>query len=135
MWLAIPVITLVIMLVFPRVVGGRPHSDPSTLVMGRWTVGSLTVVFAVRGWSLWSGFPELLGKAFLLTRVPGVRVPLALGLALLVLVVALNQLDLGRAGPRWLLPVVLVSPCSRQSWPPGRPCGCIPVWVRNGCWR
>lgn len=101
MWLALPLIALLLPLLISTPAVKR-QGRQSGWRMGYWTVGALTAVFAVQlGWALFRAFPEPLARVLLLTRLPGNRVPLALGLALLLLVTALNQLGLGSVRPRW----------------------------------
>lgn len=92
----IPVV-VVLLLALIALIKGRPPAGMRQIELGRGTVAALASVFVLLLiWMLISDVPSGLGVITLLNRVPGSRLPLALGLALVLLAVVLSTFELKR---------------------------------------
>lgn len=103
-WL--PMVVLLLLAV-GALIGGRPAAPAGGLRVGRATVVALVaVLLLLLAWMLVPALPDAVGKVTLLSTVPGSRLPLALGLTLVLLAAALSTFDVGRM-PGWLRAVLI----------------------------
>lgn len=99
---------LIVMLAALVLVAGRRAAANPVVEVGKVTVSALVAVSALLlAWMFVPALPDAVGKVTMLSRVPGSRVPLSLGLAAVLLVVVLSTFDLARV-PRWLLGGLLI---------------------------
>lgn len=95
-------VVLVMLIAFAALIAGRPAPASTGLTVGRGTLVALVaVLLLLLGWMLVPSLPDALGQVTLLNSVPGSRLPLALGLGLVLLAAALSTFDLHRL-PSWL---------------------------------
>lgn len=123
-WIALPVVAFAIVSAIARRKDPVRKPNVGGLRLGGWSIAVLSGTFAIlAAWALWPGFPRPISEVLLLSRVPGVRVPLALGLALLLLVAALGQRAQGWSAAPWMLVIAGSIPLATAAlaiWAAGR---------------
>lgn len=98
-WVPLPVIAPLGVLF--AVFGRAGETAPPAWRVGRWTLISQgAVLVLLLGWSQWPGFPQALGNAVLMSRIPGYRAQMAIGFSLLLLAACMGQMRLTRVSGR-----------------------------------